>query len=141
MRDTSRGHQEGLLGGFGGRLGGRLGRGLGGGLKKGLQRGLQTGFGWVLVVKLRSGLVRVWFSLLFKFNSLELDSEVGRLVIIIIIFRISLHMSKLMDLQRKFRAAGFSVSEEQLEQQKSKSKEQKKSKTKHLMVWSETSRE
>ena len=82
MRDTSRGHQEGLLGGFGGRLGGRLGRGLGGGLKKGLQRGLQTGFGWGLVVKLRSGLVHVWFSLQFKFNSLELDSEVGRLVIV-----------------------------------------------------------
>ena len=28
----------------------------------------------------RSGLVQVWFSLELKFNSLELDSEVGRLV-------------------------------------------------------------
>ena len=28
----------------------------------------------------RSGLVQVWFSLKLKFNSFELDSEVGRLV-------------------------------------------------------------
>ena len=28
----------------------------------------------------RSGLVQVWFSLELKFNSLELDSEVGQLV-------------------------------------------------------------
>ena len=29
----------------------------------------------------RSGLVQVWFSIELKFNSFELDSEVGRLVI------------------------------------------------------------
>ena len=31
-------------------------------------------------VHVRSGLVKVWFSLELRFNSLELDSEVGRLV-------------------------------------------------------------
>ena len=31
-------------------------------------------------VRSRSGLVQVWFSLQPKFNSFELDSEVGRLV-------------------------------------------------------------
>ena len=31
-------------------------------------------------VRSRSGLVKVWFSLQPKFNSFELDSEVGRLV-------------------------------------------------------------
>ena len=31
-------------------------------------------------VRSRSGLVQVWFSFQVKFNSLELDSEVGRLV-------------------------------------------------------------
>ena len=41
-----------------------------------LQRGLQTG----LVVKTRSGLVHVCFSLQLKVNSLELDSQVGVLV-------------------------------------------------------------
>ena len=41
------------------------------------QRGLQTGLGRGLVVKLRSGLVQVWFSLQLKFNSLELNTEVG----------------------------------------------------------------
>ena len=30
----------------------------------------------------RSGLVQVWFSIELKFNSFELDSEVGRLVFI-----------------------------------------------------------
>ena len=30
----------------------------------------------------RSGLVQVWFSIKLKFNSFELDSEVGRLVLI-----------------------------------------------------------
>ena len=34
------------------------------------------------IVKLRSGLVQVWFRLHLKFNSLELDSEVGRLVVV-----------------------------------------------------------
>ena len=43
----------------------------------GLQRGLQTGLGRGLAVKLRSGLVQY----MLKFNSFELDSEVGRLVI------------------------------------------------------------
>jgi len=32
-------------------------------------------------VRSRSGLVKVWFSLQPKYNSFELDSEVGRLVI------------------------------------------------------------
>ena len=31
-------------------------------------------------VRSKSGLVQVWFSLQTKFNSFELDSEVGRLV-------------------------------------------------------------
>ena len=52
-----------------------------GGLQRGLQRGLQTGHGRGLAVKLRLGKVQVWFSLQRKFNSFELDSEVGRLVI------------------------------------------------------------
>ena len=30
----------------------------------------------------RSGLVQVWFSIDLKFNSFELDSEVGRLVLV-----------------------------------------------------------
>ena len=48
--------------------------------------GPQTGLGRGLTVKLksvkrsRSGLVQVWFSIDLKFNSFELDSEVGRLV-------------------------------------------------------------
>ena len=33
-------------------------------------------------VRSRTGLVQVWFSLQLKFNSFELDSEVGRLVLI-----------------------------------------------------------
>ena len=33
-------------------------------------------------VQVRSGLVQVWFSLELRFNSLELDSEVGRFVVI-----------------------------------------------------------
>ena len=43
-----------------------------------VKRGLHTGLGMGLVVKLRSGLVQVRLQL--KFNSLELDSEVGRVV-------------------------------------------------------------
>ena len=82
----------GLGGGLGGRLGGGLERGLKGGLGGGLdggvggglQRGLLTGYGRGLAVKLRSGKVQVWFSLQPKFNSFELDSEVGRLVMFII---------------------------------------------------------
>ena len=31
----------------------------------------------------RSGLVQVWFSIELKFNSFELDSEVGRLVVLV----------------------------------------------------------
>ena len=49
--------------------------------------GVQTGLGRGLAVKLRSGkvqvksgLVQFWFRQELKFNSLELDSEVGRLV-------------------------------------------------------------
>ena len=33
----------------------------------------------------RLGLVQVWYSLELKFNSLELDSEVGRLVYLVMI--------------------------------------------------------
>ena len=33
----------------------------------------------------RSGLVQVWFSIELKFNSFELDSEVGRLAIISVV--------------------------------------------------------
>ena len=54
-------------GGLGGGLGGRLGGGLGG-----------TG-----QVRSRSGLAKVWFSLRPKFNSFELDSEVGQLVYLV----------------------------------------------------------
>ena len=46
---------------------------LGSRLRGGLQRGLQTGLGRGLAVKLRSGLVQYRL----KFNSFELDSEVG----------------------------------------------------------------
>ena len=55
---------------------------LGGRLQRGLQRGLQTGHGRGLVVRLWSGQVQVqvWYRLQLKFNSFELDSEVGRLV-------------------------------------------------------------
>ena len=46
-----------------------------------LRRGLQKGLGRGVAVELSSaGLVQVWFSLEVRFNSLELDSEVGRLV-------------------------------------------------------------
>ena len=58
-----------------------------GGLQGGLQNGLQTGLGRGLTVmsstgqlRSRAGLVQVWISFEIKFNSLELDSEVGRLV-------------------------------------------------------------
>ena len=64
-----------LKGGLSGSLGGRL-RGADGG-------GLQTAYGRGLVVKLRSGQVQVLLRLQLEFNSLELDSEVRRLVCII----------------------------------------------------------
>ena len=51
-------------------LGGKLEGRLGVGLQRGLQSGLLTGHG---KVRSRSGSV-------YKFNSFELDSEVGRLV-------------------------------------------------------------
>ena len=57
-------------------LGGRLR----GGLQRGLQRGLQTGLGRGLAVKIRSVKVQVRFSSVLKFNSLELDSDIVRLV-------------------------------------------------------------
>ena len=37
---------------------------------------------WSVKVQVRSGLVQVWFRLQLKFNSLELDSEVGCLVVL-----------------------------------------------------------
>ena len=67
-----------------GDLGGGLGGGLEGELQRGLQRGLQTRLGRGLAVVLssgqlrsRAGLVQIWICLEIKFNSLELDSEVG----------------------------------------------------------------
>ena len=81
LKGILRGHGGVLEGGLEGRFGGRLGGGL--------QRGLQTGLGRGLAVKLRSGLVQVWsrsgpglVQYRLKFNSFELDSEVGRLVAI-----------------------------------------------------------
>ena len=63
-------------------LDGRLGGGLEcwRGTPKGPQTGLQTGYGRGLVLNLRSGPGQVWYSIQLKFNSLKLDSEVGRLV-------------------------------------------------------------
>ena len=60
-----------------GDLKGRLGGRLGGGLQKGLQTGLAVKH---RSVKVKSGLVQVWFSIGLKFNFFELDSEVERLV-------------------------------------------------------------
>ena len=61
-------------GGWGGDWGGHWGGDLGGDLEGNLEGD------W-------SGLVQVWFSLQPKFNSFELDSEVGRLVLLLITFR------------------------------------------------------
>ena len=62
-----------------------------GGVEGGVGVGLQTGLGRGLAVKLRSGLVhQVWFSIELKFNSFELDSEVGRLVPLYLMSRSSL---------------------------------------------------
>ena len=49
---------------------------VGGGRVKGGATFVRSGPGQVQV-RSRSGLVRVWFRLQLKFNSLELDSEVG----------------------------------------------------------------
>ena len=50
-------------------------------------------------VQVRSGLVHVWFSLELRFNSLELDSEVGQLVTLVfktnITFNICFYFIKL----------------------------------------------
>ena len=51
-----------------------------GDLKQDLEGDLMSNSGQV---RFRSGLVQVWFSFQVKFNSLELDSEVGRLVPVI----------------------------------------------------------
>ena len=80
MRGLEKDYGGGLGGGLEGVLGGGLGGVLGVGLQRGLQRGIQTGYGRGLAVKLRSGKIQVRFSLQPKFNSVELDSEVGRLV-------------------------------------------------------------
>ena len=70
-----------LGGGLGGRLGGGLLRGV---FKQDLKGDLLSSSGQLMY---RSGLVQVWFNLEVKlevkFNSLELDSEVGRLVPVI----------------------------------------------------------
>ena len=56
-----------------------------GGLQRGLQTGLQDLEGDLLSSsgqsRSRSDLGQVWFSIELKFNSFELDSEVGRLVL------------------------------------------------------------
>ena len=46
-------------------------------------------------VRTRSGLVQVWFILQPKFNSFELDSEVGRLVQLIFLQTFGLHQLSL----------------------------------------------
>ena len=78
---------EGLEGGIGGGLKRGLQRGLQQGLQRGLQRelqrGLQTGLGRGLAVKVSKGPGQVWFSIQLKFNSFELDSKVGRLVLLL----------------------------------------------------------
>ena len=48
-----------------------------GDLKQDLEGDLLSSSGQL---RFRSGLVQVWFSIELKFNSFELDSEVGRLV-------------------------------------------------------------
>ena len=48
-----------------------------GDFKQDLERDLLSSSGQL---RSRSGLVQVWFSIELKFNSFELDSEVGRLV-------------------------------------------------------------
>ena len=48
-----------------------------GGFKQDLEGDLLSSLGQL---RSRSGLVQVWFSIELKFNSFELDSEVGRLV-------------------------------------------------------------
>ena len=50
-----------------------------GDFKQDMERDLLSSSGQV---RSRSGLVKVWFSLQLKFNSFELDSEVGPLVCI-----------------------------------------------------------
>ena len=42
--------------------------------------------GDLLLLRSRAGLVQVWISLEIKFNSLELDSEVGRLVMLVLFY-------------------------------------------------------
>ena len=78
MRGTSKGLQEGVLGGLRGGLGGGLGRGSKGDFRGDFKQDME---GYLLSssgqVGSRSGLVQVWFSLQLKFNSFELDSEVG----------------------------------------------------------------
>ena len=49
-----------------------------GDFKQDMEGDLLSSSDWV---RSRSGLVQVWFSLQPKFNSFELDSEVGRLVL------------------------------------------------------------
>ena len=67
LKETLRGTSRGLQEGVSGRLRKGLGRGLAVVSSSGQLRSI-------------SGLVQVWFSLELKFNSFELDSEVGRLV-------------------------------------------------------------
>ena len=63
-----------LEGGLEGDLEGDLEEGLEGDSKGDIKGDLLSSSGQV---RSRSGLVQVWFSLHLKFNSLELDSEVG----------------------------------------------------------------
>ena len=80
-----RGLQEGVGGGPEGELRGDLEGDLEldlegdfrGDFKQDLERDLLSSSGQL---RSRSGLVQVWFNIELKFNSFELDSEVGRLV-------------------------------------------------------------
>ena len=88
-RGSSRGTCGGGLGGRLGGLGGGLGVGLGGGLGEITCRGTpkrtseRIWKGTCCHAQVRYGPGKVWSSLQPKFNSFELDSEVGRLVSVI----------------------------------------------------------
>ena len=69
--------EGGLEGNLEGDLEGDLEGYFRGDFKQDMERDLLSNSG---EVRSRSGLFQVWFSLLPKFNSFELDSEVGRLV-------------------------------------------------------------
>ena len=73
--------EGGLKGGFEGDLGVDLDGDFRGDFKQDLEGDLLSISGQL---RSRSGLVQVWFSIDLKFNSFELDSEVGRLVVLFV---------------------------------------------------------